>query len=141
MIKRLGALATVGALTAVLVTGCGSDKGDSLPEPGKSKPSDWCFADGWIDQASYTYGYWARDQIPGPDAAKEAMGYGHRLMDQYQADEKAGKLPGDLDDKQLTAWVVNLATIQEQVPANTTDMSADNALMDDYIKEVHEACG
>lgn len=142
MYKKLRALAAVGALTAALATGCGSDGGDdALPKPG-SEAAEWCFADSWIDQASYTYGYWSaqQGQIPGPEAAQDAMGYGRRLMDQYQQDKQAGKLPADLSDDELTAWVVNLATVQQQTPVTSNESRADEEVMDSYIDEVHAAC-
>jgi hypothetical protein len=139
MIKKFGALAAVGALTAVLVTGCGGDSG-GYPKPGAADPKEWCFADQWIDRASYDYGYWAAGNIPGPDEARRAMSYGSRLMSQYQQDKQSGDLPADLDDKALTAWVVNLATVQERAPLSTEDAGSGRNVMDSYIEQVHSAC-
>ncbi|MFI0265703.1 hypothetical protein [Streptomyces luteogriseus] len=138
MHKKLRALAAVGALTAALATGCGADN-EGLPEPG-SEAKEWCFADGWIDRASYVYRYWTGENIPGPEEAKKAMSYGSRLMSQYQDDRQAGDLPADLSNDELTAWVVNLATVQQRTPVTTSDAGADEKVMDSYIDEVHAAC-
>lgn len=141
MQRKLWALTTVGALAAVvLMGGCGSESdGDGLPAPG-SEAGEWCFANDWIDRASYDYGYWAGGSIPGPDAARKAMSYGSRLKSQYEQDKQNGDLPADLGDDELTAWVVNLATVQESTPVNTDDAGADNKVMDSYIDDVHAAC-
>ncbi|MET7906172.1 hypothetical protein ABZS86_33820 [Streptomyces sp. NPDC005355] len=137
MNKKLGALASAGALVAAIVSACSSETG-GLPKP-DSRAKEWCFADGWIDRASYDYAYWAGDNIPGPDEAKKAMSYGSRLTSQYKDDKESGQLPSDLDDKALTAWVVNLATVQEHTPVNA-EAGADKDIMDSYIADVHAAC-
>jgi hypothetical protein len=136
MKKIVRALAAAGALLAA-VSACSSESGE-LPKP-DSPAKEWCFADAWIDRASYDYSYWAAGRIPGQDEAKQAMSYGSRLMSQYQDDKENGQLPSDLDDKALTAWVVNLAAVQEHTPVNA-GTGADGSVMDSYIADVHAAC-
>lgn len=138
MTKNVRALAAASALAVAVLTGCGS--GDGVPTPGDAKPGEWCAANTWIDRASYVYGYWQEQRAHDPDAVKAAMNYGHTLRSAYQQDIRDDKLPADIDDKLLTAWVVNLAYVQGQSPIHGATALNDEGLMDNYIDEVHAAC-
>lgn len=138
MFKNVWALAAASALAVAVLSGCSS--GNGVPTPGEAKPGDWCNAADWIDRASYDYGYWQEQRAHEPADVERAMGYGHTLRSQLEQDKRDGKLPADVDDKLLTAWMVNLAHVQGQTPITGATTFSDNNVMDSYIDEVHGAC-
>jgi hypothetical protein len=139
MAKRLGALVATGGLGIVLMTGCGHDTASGLPTPG-AQPKEWCFADSWVDRATWDYAYW-QEGSPHDDAdVVRGMGYGHRLMDLYQQDKRDGKLPADVSDAALKAWALNIAHLQGSRTVTAAAGLATGGLFDQYLAQVHAAC-
>ena len=139
MIKKLGALAAVGALAVALMTGCDSHQGSGQPKPGDS-PKAWCPYDSWIDRATWDYAYWQEGSPHDPATVAREMGYGHRLMDLLEQDRQTGKLPSNVSDDALKTWALNLAHVQGGTTTTAAAGLEKGGLFDNYLSQVHAAC-
>lgn len=112
MLKRLRALATVGALAASLA-GCGGNAGTDAqpPKPGTTTATSWCYAKDWLRSATGTYSYLYGQEDQTRATIDKSTSYSGWLMNSWHSAMDEGRLPEGIEPD-LRAWGMTLQAVR-----------------------------